>query len=611
MRRTASSPSSNPSAAADCRCPLAPGSLAASAVRPKTPLYGCSPAHQRPRRAQPGQRAARRDRHRRRGRPALRLRQVARPAAARGELGLPCSRRGASAAGHHHDLHGRHRARGPRPARPRLRRRGARSSTTPRAPGCTPRRGCSGATPASTPPTSAHRTSRAAALLDGVEWNVRLSPSRDADAAARSSRHLRHLLERQRVRAYDPDRDRDRLDDALAEASGRRQHDRVTISPVGSRGARRIPYQQEMLDALEVERSVHDRHRNLVVAATGHRQDRGRGSGLPTPVRSGTPASGRACCSSPTARRSWTSRCAPTARCWPTRTSASCTSVAHGPSAGSTSSPASSRCTSYGVDNIPADAFDVVVIDEFHHAEAPTYRRLLDHLQPRELLGLTATPERADGVDVRALLRRAHRRRAAPVGRAGRRPAVPVPLLRGRRRHRPAPDQLDARAVRRGAAGERLHRQRARAAIVLAQLRDKVADVRRDAGARVLRERRARRVHGAASSTRPASRPCAVSGQTPPARAAAALEDLRDRAVNILFAATCSTRASTSRVDTVLFLRPTESATSSCSSSAAGCAAPGQGRPDVLDFIGQHRKEFRFDVTLPALTGQHPTRRRA
>ncbi|HKR49206.1 MAG TPA: DEAD/DEAH box helicase family protein [Pseudonocardiaceae bacterium] len=36
--------------------------------------------------------------------------------------------------------------------------------------------------------------------------------------------------------------------------------------------------------------------------------------------------------------------------------------------------------------------FDVVVIDEFHHAEAATYRRLLDQLHPGELLGLTATP---------------------------------------------------------------------------------------------------------------------------------------------------------------------------------------------------------------------------
>ena len=39
-------------------------------------------------------------------------------------------------------------------------------------------------------------------------------------------------------------------------------------------------------------------------------------------------------------------------------------------------------------------------MDEFHHAEAPSYTRLLDHLQPQELLGLTATPERMDGRDV-------------------------------------------------------------------------------------------------------------------------------------------------------------------------------------------------------------------
>ena len=41
-----------------------------------------------------------------------------------------------------------------------------------------------------------------------------------------------------------------------------------------------------------------------------------------------------------------------------------------------------------------------MVIDESHHAEASTYRRLLDHLRPVGLLGLTATPERADGRDV-------------------------------------------------------------------------------------------------------------------------------------------------------------------------------------------------------------------
>lgn len=48
----------------------------------------------------------------------------------------------------------------------------------------------------------------------------------------------------------------------------------------------------------------------------------------------------------------------------------------------------------------PADAFDYIVVDEFHHAAAPSYRRLLNHVRPNILLGLTATPERSDQLDV-------------------------------------------------------------------------------------------------------------------------------------------------------------------------------------------------------------------
>jgi superfamily II DNA or RNA helicase/HKD family nuclease len=47
--------------------------------------------------------------------------------------------------------------------------------------------------------------------------------------------------------------------------------------------------------------------------------------------------------------------------------------------------------------------FDYIVIDEFHHAAAPTYRRLLSHFEPRFLLGLTATPDRTDQSDILSL----------------------------------------------------------------------------------------------------------------------------------------------------------------------------------------------------------------
>jgi len=52
---------------------------------------------------------------------------------------------------------------------------------------------------------------------------------------------------------------------------------------------------------------------------------------------------------------------------------------------------------------IEADRFDYVVVDEFHHAAADTYQRLLRHLRPKYLLGLTATPERGDGAELLAL----------------------------------------------------------------------------------------------------------------------------------------------------------------------------------------------------------------
>ena len=49
---------------------------------------------------------------------------------------------------------------------------------------------------------------------------------------------------------------------------------------------------------------------------------------------------------------------------------------------------------------LPPDHFDVVIVDEFHHAAAASYERVLNHVAPRELLGLTATPERSDGMSV-------------------------------------------------------------------------------------------------------------------------------------------------------------------------------------------------------------------
>lgn len=57
----------------------------------------------------------------------------------------------------------------------------------------------------------------------------------------------------------------------------------------------------------------------------------------------------------------------------------------------------------YHLDQFEKDAFDLIVVDEFHHAAAPTYERLLNHFEPKFLLGITATPDRMDNKDVYAL----------------------------------------------------------------------------------------------------------------------------------------------------------------------------------------------------------------
>jgi superfamily II DNA or RNA helicase len=49
------------------------------------------------------------------------------------------------------------------------------------------------------------------------------------------------------------------------------------------------------------------------------------------------------------------------------------------------------------------DAFRLVVVDECQHATSDTYRAILDYFAPAKVLGVTATPDRGDGVGLRAV----------------------------------------------------------------------------------------------------------------------------------------------------------------------------------------------------------------
>lgn len=53
------------------------------------------------------------------------------------------------------------------------------------------------------------------------------------------------------------------------------------------------------------------------------------------------------------------------------------------------------------LDQFEPDDFDMIITDECHHSIAPTYRKIYDYFKPRVHLGFTATPDRADGADLR------------------------------------------------------------------------------------------------------------------------------------------------------------------------------------------------------------------
>lgn len=443
-----------------------------------------------------------------------------------------------------------------------------------------------------------------AALLEGVEWNVRISRVGTPTLLEKFKATFDTYWNDPSFQPYDPERDRDRLDDALAEASGRRTGDRLLVQLSGLE-VRPYPHQQDMLDALDAERRLHGRRRNLVVAATGTGKTVVAALDYRRLGTQGSLGETRPSLLFVAHRREILEQSLRTYRevlgdgsfgelyvgnSRPERWQHVFASV--------------QSLTSYGVHNVPAEAFDIVVIDEFHHAEAATYRRLLEHLRPRELLGLTATPERTDGVNVAAFF---DHRIAAELRLWD---ALEADLL-SPFHYFVIADNTDLRRVAwaRGRYDEgELSRlftgNDARARLVLAQLRDKVLDLgaMRALGfcVSVAHAEYMARVFTAAGV--PAR---AVTGSTSLSERQGALDDLRTRRVNALFAADLFNEGlDLPDVDTILFLRPTESATVFLQQLGRGLRhTPTKPVLTALDFVGHHRKEFRFDLKLRAMTG--------
>ena len=436
-----------------------------------------------------------------------------------------------------------------------------------------------------------------AALLDGLEWNVKLAGSHTPELLAKFEATFDSYWADPAFVPYDPATDADRLREALAVASGKYDRDTVTFSVSGLQ-VRAYPHQQQILDQLAVEREVHDRHRNLVVAATGTGKtviaalDYARMPGSPRllfvahrkEILEQSLRTYREVLADGAFGELYVDGVKPER--WK-HVFASVQSL-----------------HSYGVTKLAADHFAVVVIDEFHHAEATTYQGLLDHLQPVELLGLTATPERSDGVDVRSFFNG----RAAAELRLW--DALEADLLCPFH-YFGVSDATDLSSLewKRGAydvaALDRVYTaDDARVRIVLRELRDKVLDVSRmrALGFCVSVNHAEYMAQRFAAAGIPA---LAVSGNTSREERAAALQRLRDRKVNVLFTVDLFNEGlDVPDVDTLLLLRPTQSATIFLQQLGRGLRRTSD-KPvlTVLDFIGQQHREFRFDLKYRALTG--------
>ena len=249
--------------------------------------------------------------------------------------------------------------------------------------------------------------------------------------------------------------------------------------------------------------------------------------------------------------------------------------------------------------------FDVVIVDEFHHAEAPSYRALLDHVKPAELLGLTATPERSDGLPV---LHWFDDRIAAELRVWD---AIDQQYL-SPFAYYGIHDGLDLRDIpwRRGQGYDALGLSKlltandAWAKQVIARLVERVEDIRtmRTLGfcVNIAHARFMARVFNEAGIPS-----VAVWADTPDDERRAALTDLAARKVNVVFSVDLFNEGvDVPLVDTLLLLRPTDSPTLFLQQLGRGLRrSEGKTACTVLDFVGHHRKEFRFDRRFGALLG--------
>lgn len=438
-----------------------------------------------------------------------------------------------------------------------------------------------------------------AALSDGIEWNLKASEVESRAIVEKFRGAFASLWEDGEFEPYHPDHADAvrRLTTALSSERGERRGDTSFYFDL-----RPYEYQRAILEKLRVEREEHGRWKNLVVAATGTGKTMIAAFDYAAQVKDGV----RPRLLFVAHREEILEQALHAFR-----------NVLRDHSFGELlkggSTPASYEhlfATIQSLDrkDLPAalgrDYWHTVIVDEFHHAAAKTYGRLLEAVAPKILLGLTATPERADGLDV--------------LGWFDHHVAADIRLWHALEKQLLAP--FEYYGIADGVSLEGVEWRRGgydlggldkvytgndeRARIVLAKLRELHGHPEQARGLGFCvsvahAEFMARRFTEAGIPS------LVIHGATDAGERDEAPRKLERGEVAFLF--TCdlyNEGVDLPFVDTLLLLRPTESATLFLQQLGRGLRLhPGKAQALVLDFIGQQRAEYRFDRKLTAMTG--------
>ncbi|MGE0191140.1 MAG: DUF3427 domain-containing protein [Planctomycetota bacterium] len=433
------------------------------------------------------------------------------------------------------------------------------------------------------------------AQVSGLEWNVRLSEARNPEVVRKIGSVFEAYWNTSDFELFDAARFRS----ATSRGDGPGRPGLILPLEIHA-----LPFQARLLEQIELSRSV-GHHRNLLVSATGtgktvmaaldyvRLRDELRSSRLlfiahRQEILQQSLATFRQALRDPTFGELWVAGDRPTEL---NHVFASIQSL--------------SGRAGAALMNIPPTHFDVVIIDEFHHAAASSYNAVLDHLKPLELLGLTATPERADGLPIlqhfdgriAAELRlwdAIDQQRLCPFVYYGISDTIDLRDIPWRRGRGYDVAQLSKVLTANDAYGRH----------VLAQTSKYVDDVHRMRAlgfcVSVDHARFMARIF-----TEAGLGAAAVWGDSTSLDRRDALRALADGRIQALFSVDLFNEGvDVPRVDALLLLRPTDSPTLFLQQLGRGLRkSAGKTFCTVLDFVGEHRREFRMDRRLRALLG--------